>query len=109
MNKVDDIHKQIQDIRERLVPNLIPEDERSNEATCPLCEGEGSVDSRNWVYQTLAAGCQVFGIGDDLERMETFIKNAPGDIEFLLQKVSEQSKEIDKLKQALEIGRGAMS
>lgn len=52
---------------------------------CPLCDTNLSITGRQWTYNNLAAGIQVFGIGEDLENLEDFAKNAPGDIQFLLE------------------------
>lgn len=51
---------------------------------CPLCETDGSISGVSWTYENMAAGIQVYGIGEDLEALEDFAKHAPGDIQFLL-------------------------
>lgn len=58
-------------------------------ADCPVCETEGGLPGKSWVYNNMAAGIQVFGIGEDLENLDEFAKHAPADIEALLEEVDD--------------------
>lgn len=56
---------------------------------CPLCESEGHVPGAIFDYDALAAGIQVFGIGDDLEALQSFVKHLPEDIPVLFSRIAE--------------------
>ena len=83
--------KRVEEIRERLakvlrhVPIKADPEQPQYAESCPLCGQSGLDELLVSSYDgTRAAGIQVFGIGEDLKELEEFVKHAPDDIQFLL-------------------------
>lgn len=81
-NRLAQIKKRLETLN--LAAANIQELSKEDSIRCPMCEGEGMVDSAIVDYNFIAAGIQAFGIGDDLEAMEQFVKHAHDDITYLL-------------------------
>lgn len=93
------MNERIAQIRERLnkakqeTKTFVVEDRSENMGDCPVCEncpmcgGENEVEMTTWDYKNMAAGIQVFGIGEDMKYLENFVNNAADDIEYLLSQI----------------------
>ena len=52
----------------------------SGTLTCPMCDGDGEVDSVLFDSQSHPVSIQAFGMGAELEAAEQFVEHAPTDI-----------------------------
>lgn len=72
---------------------------------CPMCGGEGGLES-DYVKNfdtTKAAGVQIYGIGDDLLQLEDFVKKSFADIPYLLEQLEEALRKIERLENSIEV------
>ena len=68
---------------------------------CPMCHGTQEVKVKQWDYDPYSASIQIYGVGEDLDLVEDFVKESPALLQAALDEIDRLRRKMKELNEAL--------